>query len=50
MSLSDVAVGCALGYLGFRFPDIEWRTTYPNLARLADKLALRQSFSDTRPD
>jgi glutathione S-transferase len=50
MSLSDVAVGCALGYLGFRFPGIEWRTTYPNLARLADKLALRQSFSDTRPD
>jgi len=49
-SLSDVAVGCALGYLGFRFPQIEWRTTYPHLARLADKLALRQSFLDTRPD
>lgn len=49
-SLSDVAVGCALGYMGFRFPQIEWRTTYPNLARLADKLALRQSFLDTRPD
>ncbi len=49
LSLSDVAVGCALGYLSFRFPAIEWRTTYPNLARLADKLTLRQSFSDTRP-
>lgn len=49
LSLSDVAVGCALGYLSFRFPQIEWRTTYPNLARLADKLALRQSFADTRP-
>ena len=49
LSLSDVAVGCALSYLSFRFPDIEWRTTYSNLARLADKLALRQSFSDTRP-
>ena len=48
-SLSDVAVGCALGYLQFRFPQIEWRTTYPNLARLSDKLALRQSFMDTRP-
>ena len=49
LSLSDVAVGCALGYLGFRFPEIEWRTAHPNLARLADKLALRQSFADTRP-
>lgn len=48
-SLSDVAVGCALGYLTFRFPQIEWRTTYPNLARLSDKLALRQSFMETRP-
>jgi glutathione S-transferase len=43
-SLSDVAVGCALGYLDFRFPVIDWRTTYPNLARLADKLNQRQSF------
>lgn len=50
LSLSDVAVGCALGYLSFRFPQLEWRTTHPNLARLADKLALRQSFADTRPN
>jgi len=50
LSLSDVAVGCALSYLNFRFSHIEWRTTYPNLARLADKLALRQSFAETRPD
>lgn len=49
LSLSDLAVGCALGYLSFRFPQLEWRTTHPNLARLADKLALRQSFADTRP-
>lgn len=49
LSLSDVAVGCALGYLSFRFPQLEWRTTHPNLARLTDKLALRQSFMETRP-
>lgn len=48
-SLSDVAVGCALGYLDFRFPAIDWRSSHPNLARLHDKLALRQSFVDTRP-
>lgn len=48
-SLADVAVGCALGYLDFRFPAIDWRTTHPNLARLAEKLAQRQSFIDSRP-
>ncbi|MDP2073823.1 MAG: glutathione S-transferase N-terminal domain-containing protein [Hydrogenophaga sp.] len=49
-SLSDVAVGCALGYLDFRFPVIDWRTAYPNLARLAEKLNQRPSFVDTKPD
>ena len=47
-SLSDVAVGCALGYLAFRFPQDRWRESYPNLARLQDKLALRASFADTK--
>jgi glutathione S-transferase len=49
MTLADVAVGCALGYLDFRFPDNTWRTDYPNIVRLADKLAARQSFIDTAP-
>lgn len=49
LSLSDVAVGCALAYLDFRFPDVAWRQTYPNLVRLQDKLSLRPSFADTRP-
>ncbi len=48
-SLADVAVGCALGYLDFRFPQIEWRTEYPNLVRLHDKLMQRPSFADTVP-
>ena len=46
-SLSDVAVGCALGYLDFRFPEIDWRDGHPNLAKLNDKLSLRASFADT---
>ncbi|MCC2675063.1 MAG: glutathione S-transferase protein, partial [Ramlibacter sp.] len=39
----------ALGYLVFRFPDIDWRTTYPNLAKLYEKLAARPSFIETLP-
>ena len=48
-SLSDVAVGCALGWLAFRFPEIAWRTEHANLARLQDKLAARGSFAETVP-
>ena len=48
-TLADVAVGCTLGWLAFRFPDIDWRGDYPNLARLFDKLSERPSFRDTVP-
>ncbi|MEO8751909.1 MAG: glutathione S-transferase C-terminal domain-containing protein, partial [Casimicrobiaceae bacterium] len=48
-SLADIATGCALGYLDFRHPDFAWRTEFPNLARLADKLDKRASFQDTAP-
>jgi glutathione S-transferase len=46
-TLADIAVGCCLGWLELRLPDLPWRRSYPNLARLADKLAQRQSFRDT---
>ncbi|MDB5892027.1 MAG: glutathione S-transferase-like protein [Polaromonas sp.] len=46
-SLSDVAVGCALSYLDLRFSQIDWRDSYPNLARLQEKLAQRPSFVET---
>ncbi|MES3022601.1 MAG: glutathione S-transferase C-terminal domain-containing protein [Pseudomonadota bacterium] len=48
-TLADVAVGCALGWLQFRFPEINWPEDYPNLARLYAKLSERQSFKDTVP-
>ena len=49
LSLADIAVGCALGYMDFRFADIDWRTPHPNLALLFDKLMQRQSFIETTP-
>ena len=49
LSLSDIAVGCALGYLDFRFPQLDWRSRHPNLYKLMDKLMQRQSFIDTAP-
>ncbi len=48
-TLADVVVGVALGALVFRFPEITWRDTHPNLARLYDELMLRPSFIETVP-
>jgi glutathione S-transferase len=48
-SLADIAVGCALGYLAFRFPQIDWRERHANLARLYDKLLQRPAFAETAP-
>ncbi len=48
-SLADVAMGCALGYLDFRFAQLGWRVQHPNLARHAEKLFARPSFVDTLP-
>jgi glutathione S-transferase len=47
--LADIAVGCSLGWLELRFPDIAWRDEYPNLSRLFDKLHERTSFRETMP-
>jgi glutathione S-transferase len=48
-TLADVAVGCALGWLSFRFPEIDWRERHPKLGKLYDKLSERPSFKDTVP-
>jgi len=48
-NLSDVAVGCCLGFLDLRLPEVDWRAVYPNLAKLAEKLLQRPSFKDTIP-
>lgn len=49
ISLADVAVGCVLGYLDFRFGELNWRDYCPNLSRLFDKLMQRPSFAETVP-
>jgi glutathione S-transferase len=48
-SLADIATGCALGYLDLRHGELAWRGNFPNLARLAERLARRPSFADTAP-
>ena len=49
-SLADIAVGCCLGWLGFRKPGgVDWHQDYPVLARHYEKLMARPAFADTVP-
>ena len=47
--LGVIAVGTAVGYLSVRFQDLPWRTLYPNLALLSDRLEARPSFKNSVP-
>ncbi|MCM1512813.1 MAG: glutathione S-transferase N-terminal domain-containing protein [Oxalobacter formigenes] len=48
-SLADIAVGCALGWLAFRFGQLNWQSEYENLSRLFERLMERPSFQETIP-
>lgn len=48
ISLADIAVGCALGYVSFRLGDIRWQQ-HANLLTLHEKLMQRPAFADTVP-
>lgn len=48
-NLCDIAVGCVLDWLDFRFPALDWRTGHAGLVRLATQLHERPSFASTMP-
>jgi glutathione S-transferase len=48
-SIGTVAVGCALGYLDYRFDALGWRTLAPRLAAWHAELSQRPSMRDTEP-
>lgn len=48
--LADIAVGCMLGYVSLRAPDLEWRRSYPNLDKFSTRMEARPSFRETRPE
>ena len=49
LTLGDIAVGCALAYLDFRIPDLDWRAQRPDLAPYLKSLKTRPSFQETGP-
>ena len=49
VNLGTLTIGCALGYLDFRYPDEPWRTGRPALAAWYDGFARRPSMLQTVP-
>ncbi len=49
LSLGQIAVGCALGYIDFRFADWDWRRDHPRLAAWYAGFAERPSMCATVP-
>lgn len=46
--LGDIAVGCLLGYLDLRYPEMPWRR-HAHLVDLFERLSARPSFGQTVP-
>lgn len=49
LTVADVALACALFWLEFRLPEINWRAAHPNLSAWADQINARPSFADSKP-
>ncbi len=48
-TLADIAVGACLGWLDFRFAQLDWKKSHSKLARELIRLSERSSFIDTVP-
>jgi glutathione S-transferase len=49
LTIGEIAAGCALGYLDFRFQEDDWRATRPALAAWYEGFAARPSMRQTVP-
>lgn len=49
LTIGEIAAGCALGYLDFRFPEEDWRGAHPTLAAWFARISERASFVATKP-
>jgi len=49
VDLGTIAIGCALGYLDFRYASLDWRDKHPDTAAWFERFAKRGSMMSTRP-
>lgn len=47
--IASISVACALGYLDFRHPDMQWRSDNPKLAAWYAEVSQRPSMLETQP-
>ncbi len=47
--IAAISVACALGYLDFRHPDMQWRADSPQLAAWYAEVSQRPSMQQTQP-
>lgn len=47
--VASISVACALGYLDFRHPDLQWRSSHPRLAAWYAEVSQRPSMLQTQP-
>lgn len=48
-TIGDVTIGCALGYLDFRYPELDWREARPEAARWDKAFQALPAMMATRP-
>ena len=48
-NIGKIAVGCALGYIDLRMPDLDWRTSAPRLAIWYEAFAKNPFMTETAP-
>jgi glutathione S-transferase len=48
-SLGDIAAVTVVAYMSVRWPQMNWREQYPNLAAYSDRMEQRPSFQKSRP-
>ena len=49
VTIGHIAVGCSIGWLDYRFPDMGWRKDRPALADWYEEFAERKSMQATAP-
>ena len=47
--IGHAAIGCALGYIDFRFPDMDWKKKHPAVAAWFEEISQRPSMRETAP-
>ena len=48
-TIGEISVACAIGYLEFRMPDLDWKATRPNLSAWYTKFCEYPSMKATAP-